>query len=93
MLKSYNARRYALVIPEQHETFITCPVFEGLLWGEFPRISLLGDPVNRHALISRAVLPYRSGSPPGSPQLAQNEKNRAGKRYHERRKEMPKAVA
>ena len=58
-----------------------------------PRVYLLSNPVNRHALVSCATLPHRSGSPLGSPWLAHNEKNRAGKRYQERRKEKPKAVA
>src|SRR5215217_7329002 len=43
---------------------------------------LLGNLVNRHALISCAALPYRLGSPLGSPWTAQNEKKRAGKMYH-----------
>ena len=54
---------------------------------------LLLTRVNRHALMRCAALPYLSASPLESSWLAQEEKNGAGTRYHERRKEKPKAVA
>jgi hypothetical protein len=58
-----------------------------------PRTPLPLTRVNRHAFFSSAALPYLWTSPLESSWLVQEEKNRAGKRYHERRKERPKAVA